>query len=219
MKKKKFIILIFLFVLLLLGLFTAVTHFSEKENIQIDNQKVTHNLIDQQYQIKEKQDEDLSVIDHDDHKHDHVGDQDHYFDENFIEKSKIIDTVTEVTADELNLDQFNQLTSMIYQALGTKDDLKELSDQEVHHIPPVVTLAGHGLGHLREILAQRPEFSEEAQHFYDECVQDELLVDSIRALCLTHMGLNARNNDLYFDIDAYPKNLQRLANLILQMQD
>lgn len=156
--------------------------------------------------------------DHQAHHQHHQSLSDNQSHKTLIKKGRLVDQVQEMRPEAINDQDFNRMIHLIAQSLGTRDDIKELSDHEVHHIPPVVSLAGIALAHLKKTLNQRPEYREKAHDFYHQCVQDEQIVDSIRALCLTHMGLSARKSDIYFDIEAYPEHLQRLAEIILSIQ-
>lgn len=83
-------------------------------------------------------------------------------------------------------EEFQGLTNKTLQELPALKDFKGLSQEEVHHTPEIISIAGDKLGHLAEVLAAHPQFTKEAQDFYQRCFSRKDLPISIRALCLAN---------------------------------
>jgi hypothetical protein len=93
-------------------------------------------------------------------------------------------SVTSVLQEEI---PFIELSTQVLSELPQPKDLENLSDEEVHGTPTVVREAGERLGEIAERVAKNPELREQAKEFYMACAEDDRTLQSVRALCYSHL--------------------------------
>lgn len=67
--------------------------------------------------------------------------------------------------------------------LPTMGELKNLSEEEVHHTPAMIREGGAILGKIHAEAEENPERRPDTLAFFKECAEDEEVVTSLRAVC------------------------------------
>ena len=67
--------------------------------------------------------------------------------------------------------------------LPTMGELKNLSEEEVHHTPAMIREGGAILGKIHTEAEENPERRPDTLEFFKECAEDEDVVTSLRAVC------------------------------------
>lgn len=81
---------------------------------------------------------------------------------------------------------FQQRLDEIAASLPRTSELRALSEEEVHHTPPVLLEAGEKVGEVAEALAANPALKPQAIRFYRDCAKGNETASSVRALCFYH---------------------------------
>lgn len=68
-------------------------------------------------------------------------------------------------------------------ALPKVSDLKDLTDEEVHHTPMMVKEGGILIGRLHEAAQVNPKRREVTVKFFKSCAENDELLPAVRALC------------------------------------
>lgn len=68
--------------------------------------------------------------------------------------------------------------------LPTADDLGSLSEEEVHHTPEMIINGGEVIARVEDEAQDNPSLRGDALSFLKKCVEDQEIVDPIRAVCL-----------------------------------
>lgn len=85
------------------------------------------------------------------------------------------------------LTDFKTLSRETLAKLPRKADLRNLSDEEVHETPAPVQAAGVELGRIAGELDRNPALKEAAAEFYIACAEESEFLNSVRALCYSHL--------------------------------
>lgn len=80
-------------------------------------------------------------------------------------------------------DNQNQFESY-FKSLPIIDDLKNLSEEEVHHTPEIIKDGGELIGRIHEEAEKDSTKRIDAMSFFKKCVEDQQIVTAIRAVCL-----------------------------------
>jgi hypothetical protein len=80
-------------------------------------------------------------------------------------------------------------------------------------IPPTLLESGRRFREVKRIAALRPEFTLEAYEFFSQCSENKEILETINALCLGHAWSLAREHQLPFEVERYPKEWLELASL------
>lgn len=67
--------------------------------------------------------------------------------------------------------------------LPTMGELKNLSEEEVHHTPALIREGGAILGKIHAAAETNPERRPDTLIFFKECAEDEEVATSLRAVC------------------------------------
>ena len=81
-------------------------------------------------------------------------------------------------------DRFSALTQRTLKSLVTQQDLRKLSEAELHTTPRVLLMSGLALGKIAEAIAQDPSLVPQAIEFYTDCAVSGDIAQTVRALCL-----------------------------------
>lgn len=84
--------------------------------------------------------------------------------------------------EESGLDLKSELANSMKE-LPTLDDLKNLSFEEVHHTPEMISEGGALIGELIDQAEKDPTRREETVKFLKGCAEEESVVPQLRALC------------------------------------
>ncbi|MEN9722194.1 MAG: hypothetical protein RJB38_180 [Pseudomonadota bacterium] len=103
--------------------------------------------------------------------------------------------------------EFQAVLHDVQESLATREQLRSLSEDEVHGVPAPILKSGVALGKIAEILQQQPELAQPASEFYWSCARNPELAQSIRALCLSrHRSiLRSRGEDRDTDTNSAEK--------------
>lgn len=103
-----------------------------------------------------------------------------------VEKSETFQEELPVLKKEEILDQsaFQDLLDQEFKSLPTIDDLKNLTEEEVHFTPEAVKDAGGVIGLIQNEAENDPAKRASAMNFFKRCAEDQELVPAIRAVCL-----------------------------------
>lgn len=77
----------------------------------------------------------------------------------------------------------NQFESY-FKSLPIMDDLRNLSEDEVHHTPEIISDGGELIGRIHEEAEKDSTKRSDAMSFFKKCVEDQHIVTAIRAVCL-----------------------------------
>lgn len=94
------------------------------------------------------------------------------------------ETEPEITPEEAV--KTNELEEELFKkmkALPKVSDLKDLTDEEVHHTPMMVKEGGILIGRLHEAAQVNPKRREETLKFFKSCAENDELLPAVRALC------------------------------------
>lgn len=80
-------------------------------------------------------------------------------------------------------------------------------------LPPTLLETGRRFREVKRIVAQRPEFMLEAFEFFSQCSENKEVLETINTLCLGHAWSLAREHQLPFEVERYPKEWLELAAL------
>lgn len=116
-----------------------------------------------------------------------------------IRRGKVLDELSQHEAQDFDYKKFQNYLDQSKQLLPSQEELKDYSSHDVHMIPYPLSLAGEFFGHLKEILNERPDLNDQAQEYYLDCANENELVETIRALCLTYY--TRRENELGREVD------------------
>lgn len=95
-----------------------------------------------------------------------------------VPKQKIsVDTINKPTDNQNQYD-------MYFKSLPIMDDLKNLSEEEVHHTPEIIKDGGEVIGRIHEDAENDATKRPDAMSFFKKCVEDQQIVTAIRAVCL-----------------------------------
>jgi hypothetical protein len=97
--------------------------------------------------------------------------------ENVPNQKSTVDTINKPTDNQNQYD-------MYFKSLPIMDDLKNLSEEEVHHTPEIIKDGGEVIGRIHEEAENDPSKRIEAMSFFKKCVEDQQIVTVIRAVCL-----------------------------------
>lgn len=104
--------------------------------------------------------------------------------------------VNEPSKSEMTLAEFSELAQKTLLALPTLQNLRGLTNEEVHETPMVLRQAGHDLGEIAQALHDNPALASEAAAFYRTCFTRDDFPASVRGLCLAdHRNLRIANGD------------------------
>lgn len=95
-----------------------------------------------------------------------------------------VETQPEMIPEEVaKTNQLAEELSQKMKALPKVSDLKDLTDEEVHHTPMMVKEGGILIGRLHEAAQVNPKRREETLKFFKSCAENDELLPAIRALC------------------------------------
>ena len=94
------------------------------------------------------------------------------------------DIKNEPIANETDVMEFQDELNRHYKNLPTLGDLKNLTAEEVHHTPEIITEGGGILGRVLDEAEKDPKKRLEAMSFFKKCAVDQEIATSIRAMCL-----------------------------------
>jgi len=77
----------------------------------------------------------------------------------------------------------NQFESY-FKSLPIIDDLKNLSEEEVHHTPEIIQDGGELIGRIHQEAENDSTKRIDALSFFKKCAEDQQIVTAIRAVCL-----------------------------------
>lgn len=126
----------------------------------------------------------------------------------------------QVISDKDNAKAAINLTDSLekeYMKLPSFEDMKSLSEGEVHGTPEIVLQAGGIIGEV-ELGAQRDKSQRAfAMIFFRNCAQDSALVHSVRALCLNKVYtlIPKWRVPVFFKPDLIPDVVKKLALRLL----
>lgn len=95
-----------------------------------------------------------------------------------------VETQPEMIPEEVaKTNQLAEELSQKMKALPKVSDLKDLTDEEVHHTPMMVKEGGILIGRLHEAAQVNPKRREETLKFFKSCAENDELLPAVRALC------------------------------------
>lgn len=124
---------------------------------------------------------------------------------------------TEIEIKNMSLEEFKDLLSTTEANLPTIADIRKLPPGALHHVPQPVIQAGRDLGLLKEILAEHPDYTGEANTLYENCSEKDELPQSVRALCLTNLIQNKKASGEKLNLSIYPKEIVELSKLVIDI--
>lgn len=133
-------------------------------------------------------------------------------------RSKLLDQLTEnLHSPSINPSMLVQTIEESEQLLPRKEHVRELSESEVHMLPYPIAAAGEWLIDLKEFILNHPENAEKVLPYYLNCAENIEIVDTIRALCLTHFILIHEQNSSEppIRIEDFPSNIRQLVESAL----
>ncbi len=116
----------------------------------------------------------------------------------------------------LDAAQFARLTESVQADLPHTEDLRRLTAEQAHGIPPQLREAGQRLGQVSQALHANPSFAVEGLKFYRQCAQRAELPESLRALCYANLRnlSQAAGKAEFFQEGDYPEAVRRLGGHI-----
>ncbi len=116
----------------------------------------------------------------------------------------------------LDAAQFARLTESVQADLPHTDDIRRLTAEQAHGIPPQLREAGQRLGQVSQALHANPMFAVEGLKFYRQCAQRAELPESLRALCYANLRnlSQAAGKAEFFQEGDYPAAVRRLGDHI-----
>ncbi len=103
-----------------------------------------------------------------------------------VERSETSQQELTVLTREQSLDQskFQDFLDLEFKSLPTIDDLKNLTEEEVHFTPEAVKEAGGVIGRIQDEAENDSSKRIPAMNFFKNCAEDQELVPAVRAVCL-----------------------------------
>ena len=94
-----------------------------------------------------------------------------------------VPTTTQVSPTEEKPSAVKEELNDYLKELPTMGELKNLSEEEVHHTPAMIKEGGAILGKIHAEAEKNPERREDTLNFFKECAEDEDVVTTLRAVC------------------------------------
>jgi hypothetical protein len=98
-----------------------------------------------------------------------------------------------------------------YFPLPTKEHLGPVS--KTLTLPPTLLETGRRFREMRRIVNLRPEFLLEAYEFFSQCTENKEILETVNTICLGHAWSLARDHQLPFEKERFPKHWLELASL------
>jgi len=117
---------------------------------------------------------------------------------------------------EISDEEFNISLKQILNEIPLSQEIRQLTDEELHHTPAQLIKFARSLGEVQEVLYQNPTNLkiESSSKFYEKCINDVEAVISVRSLCFAHLkNLKTFLNDS-IDLNLYPKEVIRIAEMV-----
>ena len=99
-----------------------------------------------------------------------------------ISETSVPEVKVETPVQEKNSELKEELNEYLKE-LPTMGELKNLSEEEVHHTPTMIKDGGAILGKIHAAAEKNPERREDTLKFFKECAEDEEVVTALRAVC------------------------------------
>jgi len=84
-------------------------------------------------------------------------------------------------------EQFEKLIADTSRKMPTRHDLQQLSSEQVHGTPEVISAAAYRMGAIAQTLEQHPQWTPIALKFYTDCSLHSDYPESLRAVCYSHV--------------------------------
>ena len=115
------------------------------------------------------------------------------------------------------LEEFDQSLERISQGMPTRTEIRELGENELHHMPASVAEISEELGLIKQLMHDNPNDGHligKAIAFYRSCSTQTEWLTSIRALCLANLHEVAGES-----LDSAHVELYRLAKLAVELPE
>ncbi|HLT21889.1 MAG TPA: hypothetical protein VKZ84_00530 [Bacteriovoracaceae bacterium] len=98
----------------------------------------------------------------------------------------LVNTNSDVTQQDSRESDDNHFEGHL-KSLPTIDDLKNLTEEEVHHTPEIIKDGGELVGVIYDEAQKDPTKRVDAMNFFRKCAEDEKVAVPIRAVCLNRV--------------------------------
>lgn len=119
----------------------------------------------------------------------------------------------QASQEDLTHQSFVSFTEESFKLIPTRESLKGLQNEDVHHQPVIVAEFGDRLAKIKEELKLNPKLKEAALKFYQKCAKKENGYTPIRALCLA----NFQSEGGEVSLKDYPESVRELSRKVLDL--
>ncbi len=100
------------------------------------------------------------------------------------EAESLVDNQKSISVPHREASDFPDRLDHYFKALPTMDDLKNLTEEEVHHTPEIIKNGGELIGRIHDEAENDPAKRSDAMNFFKRCAEDHQIAVVMRAVCL-----------------------------------
>lgn len=102
-----------------------------------------------------------------------------------VSKERAASSASPIKEETSHLSDYQHQLERAFKSLPTKDDLVNLSPQEVHHTPEMIMEGGEVIGKIHQEAELDPTKRSKAMSFFGQCAEDREIATALRAVCLS----------------------------------